>query len=55
MFTAKKYCMLAAVLTEKREPWLANKCSEKDALVERSGWRTSRFKIFKSYLFLIIF
>ena len=36
MNNAPKDRMLAAVSAEKLSPWSANKCSEKDALVERS-------------------
>ena len=52
MKTVRKGCMLAAILTVKWEPWSANKCSEKDVLVENSGRRNSRIKIFKSYMFI---
>ena len=55
METARKCCMLVSVLTLKLEPWSDNKCSEKDAAVENSGRRNSRFKILKSYLFITIF
>ena len=52
MNNLRKSCMLAEVSAEKGSPWLANKCSEKDASVERSGRRTSRFKIYKFYMFI---
>ena len=42
---ARKGHMLAAVLADKKSPWLANKYSEKDASVERGGQSTSIFKI----------
>ena len=50
--TARKGCMLAVVSTDKLEPWSAKKSSENDASVYNSGWRNSRFKIFKSYMFI---
>ena len=43
--TARKGCMFETVPKEEQEPRSANKCSEKDALVEKSGRRNSRFKI----------
>ena len=52
METARKGRMMAVVSTVKWEPLLANKCSDKDASVENSGHRNSRFKIFKSYMFI---
>ena len=52
METARKGCMLAAVSTVKQEPWMANKCSEKDAPVENSGRRNSIFKISKFNMFI---
>ena len=51
MVTACKGCMLAAVLADKKSPWPANKCGDKDASIERSGRRNSRFKISNSYMF----
>ena len=43
-----KFFMLATVLEKNLSPWSDKKSSEKYAPVERSGWRTSRFKIYKS-------
>ena len=50
--TARKCRMLATVSTIKWETWLANKCSDKDVLVENSGLRNSRFKICKYSMFI---
>ena len=52
METTKKGRILAAVSTDKLEPWSANKYSEKDALVKNSGQCNSRFKIYKYYIFI---
>ena len=52
MNTARKVHMLEAVSTEKREPWSANKFSKKDASIENSGRRNSRFKICKYDMFI---
>ena len=52
MDNACKGHMLAAVSVEKKSPSSANKCSDKDASVERSGRCTSRLKIYKSYIFI---
>ena len=54
METALKLCILESVLTVKLDPWLNEKCSEKDAPVENSGQRNSRFKIFKLYIFITL-
>ena len=50
--TALKDCMMAEVSTEKWEPWSANKCSEKDVPVYKSGLRNSRFKIYTYNMFI---
>ena len=52
MKTARKGSTLTAVSTVKLEPWSTKKCSDKDALVEKSGRRNSRFNIFKYYMFI---
>ena len=53
MKTVRKGRMLATVSTEKLEPWLANKCSDKDASVYNSGWRN--FKIQNIQIFYVYY
>ena len=50
--TDSKGRILAEVLTDKLEPWSADKCSEKNASVQNSGQRISRFKIYKYYIII---
>ena len=51
METVCKYFMLTEVSTDKWEPCLANKCIKKYELVYNSGWRNSRFEIYKFNIF----
>ena len=52
METAQECRILTTVLTLNWEPWSANKCSEKDASFDKSGWRNSIFKISKYDTFI---